>query len=430
MSANRQVFLSHSSVDAALARRLTVDLIDLGADVWLDQLKLGVGERFVDGLEVAVDQTDLMLVLVSEQSLASGWVEFEWRRLGVAGGNVVPVRIVDCRMPDELASQAYVDLAGGAYWNGVAQIAQRIGLTDVRPPVVDLPEVLSLSTPVKVELGSAFTTAFEALSETGSPAEVATSEMRARIHQRYGVQAPGIRYVGEIGEMPPQACLISVEDVPRTFFEVEDVTEAVGTIVNRVEAVIIAHLDCFIDPDLSSALYDAPYLAVGGKIRATTGELTAIFREAARQGLHLADLSALDQLLPVERAGPLDTVGIAEDLRPYQARRLSQMAALGGEIRALTLDPALESYAEGRLTRLTMGTHIDLPPAWADAVWQGIRARAKETGASTLIVEQPVLRGYFQRLQMDELTTLARRDLHADAPLRILGTVALAEDQP
>ncbi len=430
MTANRQVFLSHSSVDSALARRLTVDLIDLGADVWLDQLKLGVGERFVNELKIAVDQTDLMLVLVSEQSLASGWVEFEWRRLGVAGGKVVPVRIVECRMPDELASQAYVDLAGGAYWNGVAQIAQRIGLADARPSVAALPEVLSLSTPVKVELGSAFTTAFEALSEIGDPGQVAMSEMRKRVHQRFGVQPPGVRCVGEIGDMPPQACLISVEDVPRTFFEVEDMTEAVATIVNRVEAVIISHLDRFVDPDLSSALYDIPYLTAGGKIRAEMGELTAIFREVARQSLNLADLSALDQLLPVERTEPLDPVGIAEDLRPYQSMRLSQMAAIEGEIRALTLDPALENYAEGRLTRLTMGTHIDLPPAWVDAVWQSIRAKAAETGASTLIVEQPALRPYFQRIQLNELTTLARRDLHANVPLRILGAVALAEGKP
>lgn len=430
MSPNRQVFISHSSVDAALARRLTVDLIDLGADVWLDQLKLGVGERFEDELAVAVDQTDLMLVLVSEKSLAARWVQFEWQRLGVAGGKVVPVRIVDCRMPDELASQAYVDLASGAYWNGVAQIAQRIGIADVRPTVTALPEVLSLSTPVTVELGQAFTAAFEAMSITGGPAQAATSEMRARIYQRYGVQAPGIRYVGGVGDMPPQACLISVEDVPRTLFEVEDMAEAVTKIVNRVEAVIVSHLDRFIDPDLSSALYDAPFLADGDKTRATTGELTAIFREAARQGLHLADLAALDQLLATERTGPLDTVGIVEDLRPHQAKRLSQMAAVGGEIRALTLDPALEAYAEGQLTRLTMGTHIDLPPAWVDAVWQRIRGKAKETGASTLIVEQPVLRGYFQRLQMNEMPTLARRDAHPDVPLRILGTVTLAEGEP
>jgi len=56
-----------------------------------------------------------------------------------------------------------------------------------------------------------------------------------------------------------------------------------------------------------------------------------------------------------------------------------------------------------------------------------IRASAEATGASTLIVETPILRGYFERLQYGELTTLARRDLYADVPLRILGTVSLAE---
>ena len=55
MATDRQVFFSHSSVDAALVRRLAVDLISLGADVWLDQLSLGVGENFLEKIETAVE---------------------------------------------------------------------------------------------------------------------------------------------------------------------------------------------------------------------------------------------------------------------------------------------------------------------------------------------------------------------------------------
>lgn len=422
---NRHVFLSHSSVDAALARRLAVDLIDLGADIWLDQLSLGVGERILESIETAVDQTALMLVLVSEESLASGWVQLEWRRLGVAGGHVVPVRLAQCRMPDELASQTFIDLAGGAYWRGVAQIAQRIGVADIRPPAIMVPDFLALANPIQIELGSAIAPVFRTLSQENDPAEVAISEMRARIRDSVGVMPPGIRFVSDIGDMPPMSCQILINDIPRTFVEIGGVSDAMSAVMGLVEDAIISHFDQFIDPDSCSALYEVPYLTSGQKSRATTGELTAIFRESTRLGLSLVDMSALDALLPAERTGPLDVVGIAEGLRPYQAERLSKAATVAGEIRALTLDPALEEHAEGCLIHLSMGTQINLAPEWTDVVLSAIRLLAQESGANALIVETPVLRGYFERLQYGELTTLARRDLHTDAPLRILGTVSL-----
>lgn len=426
MSFSRQVFLSHSSVDAALARRLTVDLIDLGADVWLDQLSLGVGEHILESIETAVDQTDLMLVLVSEQSIASGWVQLEWQRLGVAGGKIVPVRLVGCHMPDALASQAYIDLAGGAYWNGVAQIAQRIGIDGVRPGITARPMEPPISTPVKVELGSALTPLFERFAQPKDPAHMAAVEMRNRIAAQFGIMPPGIRYAGNDTDMPPNMVLIQIEDIPKLWFEITKAETALERIVARVEDVMIAHLDRFIDPDICSTLYEVSFLTDSEHTRATTGELTAIFREASRQRLDLADLDALDHLLPMERTRPLDVVGIAEELRPYQAARLSRMAATGNDIRALTLDPALESYAEGCLTQTDTGYTITLDPDWAHAVWQNVRAAAEDTEATTLIVENPVLRRYFERLQMAELATLARREVHSDVRLQVFGTVTLA----
>ncbi len=427
MIKKRQVFLSHSSIDAALARRLTIDLIDLGAEVWLDQFSLGVGEDFVDGIEAAIAKTDLMLVLVSEESLASGWVQFEWRRLGVAGGRVLPLRLVDCEMPDELSSQGFIDVAGGAYWRGIAQIAERMGIRDARPTVVRTPDVLPLPTPIKVDLGAEASAAFRDFARADGLARAATQEMRERVQRRSGLLPPSVRFVGDVADMPAPGCLISVEDIPKDWFEVEDASNALETVIARLEDVILTNLDRFIDPDSRRDLYAPCKETEGSSSPVATGELTAIFRETARQGMSLRTVGPLEKILSAKRPGPLDIFGVVEELRPYQNLRLSKKAVLDGEIRALTLDPELETYAAGRLMHLASGTRIDLPPEWVSAVWQRIRATAKDAGASTLIVENPSLRRYFERLQMGELMTLARRDVHPDARVRVLGAVSLDE---
>lgn len=424
MARNKQVFLSYSSVDAALVRRLAVDLISLGADVWLDQLSLGVGERILEEIQTAVDRTDLMLVFVSQHSLASGWVQLEWQRLGVAGGNVLPVRLERCEMPDELASQAYVDIAGGAYWNGIAQIAHRIGLEDVRPAIMEVPEVLPISTLLKIDLGAQLTSAFEGMGEVNGPEQWALSKMRERIRAQFGVPCPGVRFVGDVSGLRPRVCVLSVEDVPIEYFDVEEDVSILDTVLARLEPTIIANLDRFIDPDLCAQLFDQPFLTGSEHVRATPGELTAIFREAARQGLDLNRVSALDTVLPARRDHPIDPIYIVEDIRPFQAERLSRQAATTGAIQALTLDPNLEAFAEAHLERAVFTT-ITIDPDWIDNVWQAIRAKSEETGATTLIVETPILRRTFERLQMAELTTLARRDLHPDVPVRHLGVVSI-----
>ena len=83
-----KLFLSHSSKDKVLARRLARDLKSVHIDVWLDQWEIGIGEEFVQCIEHGVDEADFVIVLLTRTSVTSEWVNREWRRsLGSTPGS-------------------------------------------------------------------------------------------------------------------------------------------------------------------------------------------------------------------------------------------------------------------------------------------------------------------------------------------------------
>ena len=75
-----KVFLSHSSVDKDLARRLAKDLQAVNIDVWLDQWEIQVGEEFTQSIKKGVDDAAYVIVLLTPASIASHWVDREWRQ--------------------------------------------------------------------------------------------------------------------------------------------------------------------------------------------------------------------------------------------------------------------------------------------------------------------------------------------------------------
>lgn len=70
-------FISHSSNDADFARNLAQRLTDAGVVVWYDDLDVQGGRNLEDHLSDAIRASDKLILVVSESSLASRWVEFE-----------------------------------------------------------------------------------------------------------------------------------------------------------------------------------------------------------------------------------------------------------------------------------------------------------------------------------------------------------------
>jgi len=71
------VFISYSSTDDLLARRLHADLQAHGVRCWFAPEDLKIGNKLRDHIDQAIHLQDRSLLLLSEHSIASDWVEQE-----------------------------------------------------------------------------------------------------------------------------------------------------------------------------------------------------------------------------------------------------------------------------------------------------------------------------------------------------------------
>jgi len=72
-------FISYSSKDEMLARRLHADLQAKGVRCWFAPEDLKIGDRFHSRIDEAIHLQDKLLLLLSEHAIGSDWVEIEVR---------------------------------------------------------------------------------------------------------------------------------------------------------------------------------------------------------------------------------------------------------------------------------------------------------------------------------------------------------------
>jgi len=118
-----RVFISHNSMDKPFVRRLTDDLKKYELAVWFDEQELGVGDSIVQGVSNALKDTDYFVVVISQYSAQSKWVQLElssalMNELAGKGIVVLPVRIDDTSLPPLLVDRIYADFRTD-YDNGI-----------------------------------------------------------------------------------------------------------------------------------------------------------------------------------------------------------------------------------------------------------------------------------------------------------------------
>jgi hypothetical protein len=70
-------FISHSSQDSGFAERLLADLQEKGVRCWFAPKDLKTGEKLLDAVYQAIRQHEKLLLILSEHSIQSWWVEDE-----------------------------------------------------------------------------------------------------------------------------------------------------------------------------------------------------------------------------------------------------------------------------------------------------------------------------------------------------------------
>lgn len=151
------VFISHSSADKPLVRRLATSLLAEGVPVWLDAWELALGDSLLDKIYEGIDQSGALLLAMSKSSSASGWVNKElnaalMKEQQVGRKFVIPVRLDDCPLPLKVADRLYADFSAGfsAPLTGLVRELSKLGL--LTEPVQPARELLPLSFTREVHL--------------------------------------------------------------------------------------------------------------------------------------------------------------------------------------------------------------------------------------------------------------------------------------
>ena len=124
------VFLSHSSKDKSLARRIAEDLQKANIDVWLDKWKILVGDSVTQSIQRGLQEADFVAVLLTKHSVESGWVEKEWQTKVEVEATarkvaILPLKVDDCSIPILLKDKRFANFQGD-YADGVKELIEAV----------------------------------------------------------------------------------------------------------------------------------------------------------------------------------------------------------------------------------------------------------------------------------------------------------------
>lgn len=141
------VFLSHSSVDKSWVVKLKNALQTRGLRVWLDRDEIRPGDLFVNALESGLNESKVVALIVSPQSLQSGWVKEEYSRaVKLAQDHKSPLRLIPvilrtAELPGFLGNRNWVDFRDESKFE--ENLQQLIwGITGAKPGASDSPKTL------------------------------------------------------------------------------------------------------------------------------------------------------------------------------------------------------------------------------------------------------------------------------------------------
>ncbi|MEH6520378.1 toll/interleukin-1 receptor domain-containing protein [Sulfitobacter sp.] len=103
------IFLSYSHLNfhaAALVRKI---LEEEQIETWHDSNSLKAGDEWRSSIDDGIDTADVFVLILSEASMLSAYVTYEWARALTQGTTVIPVRIDACKAHPKLEPIQYFD---------------------------------------------------------------------------------------------------------------------------------------------------------------------------------------------------------------------------------------------------------------------------------------------------------------------------------
>jgi ActR/RegA family two-component response regulator len=121
-------FISYSSMDRRFVRKLATDLKRRGAQVWLDEWEIKVGDEIRQRIEHGISEYDYFVVILSKHSVESTWVEKElnaafMKEITKKRIVILPVLAEKCDIPPLISGKKYADFTK-SYAQGFRDLAQ------------------------------------------------------------------------------------------------------------------------------------------------------------------------------------------------------------------------------------------------------------------------------------------------------------------
>ncbi len=128
-----QIFICYARVDQEFAYHLVEDLSDYDIRIWMDVRNIPHGANWDMEVQKGLDETDIMLVLLTPASAASQNVADEWSYFIDKNKPIVPLLVEPCEVPFRLSRRQRVDFTQD-YRQGFQQLLRALGAPPLRDP--------------------------------------------------------------------------------------------------------------------------------------------------------------------------------------------------------------------------------------------------------------------------------------------------------
>src|SRR5947209_7479883 len=105
-----KILISYSHSDQLIADRIQQHLSERGLDPWIDRKEIQPGQSFIQGMNTIVGDAAYVLVLFSEASQNSFWMNREWMSALAGRVPVMPVLLPGGELPPLLKDVIAFDL--------------------------------------------------------------------------------------------------------------------------------------------------------------------------------------------------------------------------------------------------------------------------------------------------------------------------------
>ncbi|MBL8147573.1 MAG: TIR domain-containing protein [Anaerolineae bacterium] len=127
------VFISYSRKDERFARQLATALSNRGYDVWIDVEDIPAGMKWSSAIQQGLDSANVMVVVISPDSMVSTNVEDEWQYFLDQRKPVVPILLREAKVHFQLSRIQYIDFMRQPFEMAFTELAAEFAAKQMTP---------------------------------------------------------------------------------------------------------------------------------------------------------------------------------------------------------------------------------------------------------------------------------------------------------